>query len=107
MWLMKQLNGVNESTVSNATVTSSGEVPVVQSEGECRTTQTVFPYGYTAKLPEGEQAAMIGEYCVGVRSIAEELETGEILICSQAGGKIHFLSNGDIVINGQRFIKRD
>ncbi len=113
MWLTKKLNSHTENSVVTGKLTaagnsSSGEAPTVQSSDECRTTETIFPYGYNSHAPQGEKTAMLGSFCLGINErISDELQPGEIMLQSKGGAKILLRNNGEVVINGERFIKRN
>ncbi len=108
MWLTKKIGAKDTAAVSAGTVSSSGSTLTVQGEAECRTTETVFPYGYQANTPAGEHSAMLGNACLGVKGeIDRQLLPGEIMLRSKGGATILLLNDGEVIVNGQRFIKRN
>lgn len=108
MWISRRIaRSEAEEGLQEGKITSSGSAPTIQSVREARAVDTIFPYGYTAHMPKGEKAVMAGEFCIGVSSAESELLEGEIMLRSQGGASIHLKNNGDVIINGQRFVKRD
>ncbi len=93
-----------DSTMQTARVTldEGGDIEAV-GVGVDRGVSLFTPYGYTCRLPAGEEVFIAKnggmQAGLGVR-MKESVKSGEIKISSPFGSYIHLKSDGSVVING-------
>ena len=97
---------------------SSGLLSVIGT-GETRELDVCAPGGYYWKPrigqnvivvktgAEGEAQSIIGSSDAPENSTTVNMEAGEIYISSFGGAYIYLKNNGDVIINGQVFIKEE
>lgn len=110
MWITSYLTKNREvQTATSGRVMNADSAGVeVSASRKYRELPVTAPYGICWVPPEGEQAVMVhtnaGDLCVGVVTYAnEELEPGELMLCSEGGASIVLKNNGDVLINGKKY----
>lgn len=105
---MRMIQHMPAPAASGATVAqvtfSEGDGFGAVSAAEQRGLPVFAPRGIAFRPCEGDNLLLIpaggANVCAGVLSTAEELEAGELKLCSAGGALIHLKRSGDIVLNG-------
>lgn len=110
MWITSYLakNREKESACAGSVVSADAAGVEVSSSRLYREVPVAAPYGVYCVPPSGEQAVMVHtqskDVCVGVLSLAaEDLEPGEIMLCSKGGASIVLRNDGSVLINGKEY----
>ncbi len=107
MWLTSFLSkGKVNAPATKGSITGAGASSVcVDASTQHRNVAVVAPYGYLYVPPVGEDAVIVpfdgGEACVGVVTrLSENLQRGEVMLCSAGGASIVLKNDGSVLING-------
>lgn len=107
MWISKQMNRkLQQKSAERAKVTLA-DTDVTEMTGNFQRRDAVVytPYGYSAKIPYGENVLIVPtgavSACTGSEDRAEGLDYGEVKLTSKGGAVIHLRNDGSIVLNGQ------
>ena len=112
MWISERMAAAGQPTVVSLGRITASESPAVsvQAELEYRNIPVCSPWGIAYLPPVGEQAVLVqgerGAMLVGVPMPAAELQPGELLLFSAGGASICLKNSGEVVINGQVFLKQ-
>lgn len=105
MWLSRKLSQASKNDLAekgSVTLSNANEIEA-GSTISTRSINTYSPYGYSSVEPVGEEVLLIpssdGQVCVGSKTIANNLESGEVQIMSLGGAKIVLKNDGSVVIN--------
>lgn len=114
MWLAKRswAQGGNSFEYSGdapaKTVCAKSGEKFVVGACEYRSLPDCSPFGVYAKPPQGTEVLIlsspVGEVCLGAvqnENIQEDLQPGEILLCSAGGASIRLCNDGKILFNGK------
>lgn len=111
MWISKKYASRGSSAAAETgTVTIGGSSSLeAASTVHAREICHYAPYGYSAAVPKGEEILLIncsaGMASAGIRMKDDNLEPGEISICSAGGAGIVLKKDGSVHINGVTFTK--
>lgn len=110
MWITSYLakNRASQSATSGSVMNADSTGVEVSASRKYREVPVVAPYGIYWVPPAGEQAVMVhtpaSDLCMGVvNSGAQELEPGELMLCSDGGASIVLKNNGSVLINGKEY----
>lgn len=80
-----------------------GKFPTGLTDAERGRMKLMLPYGYTALCPDSGVIYAEEDYILGFKGKAENLEKGEVRICSAGGAEIILKNDGRVIINGKEF----
>ena len=111
MWLMNYVtkNSITkgQSEQGNIGGTFDGKVQV-NASSEFRNIPILAPYGITYVPTLGEKSIVLptsnGAICVGVLAGNQDLEPGELMLCSSGGASILLKNDGYVYINGKKIV---
>lgn len=110
MWITDYITKnsmANPNPEKGNVVSCSGGSTAVMSSGEHKGLKTAAPYGIISVPPIGEEAVVLplndSEVCIGVVAKSNELEPGELMLCSKGGASIVLKNDGSILINGIKY----
>ena len=104
MWLSRNFKNPEQSAAENGVVTLSAENSTeANSSLPSRTSECFSPYGYSFRLPVGEEVLIVnsasGAAVAGSKMKTQGLAQGEVEIRSLGGARILLKNDGSVVIN--------
>lgn len=110
MWIADYITKnsmTNPSAEIGNVVSCAGGSTAVMSSGEHKGLKTAAPYGIISVPPVGENAVILplddSEVCIGVVADSNDLEPGELKLCSKGGASIVLKNDGSVLINGVKY----
>ena len=109
MWIREKLDeNKKDRFFGKGRVTSSGKDMRVSGEENLRQPEIIAPFGFYFVLPESQAVISAEAKLVGVpMECPAELKAGEILIKNAFGAEIKLCDDGAVIVNGQRFERRE
>ena len=112
MWIPKEIAAKQSQrqAANGCIVYSDGSETAINATQEYNSVPKAVPYGIAYAAPIGTKSIVIpvgdSQVCAGVISKGfPELKSGEIILFSSGGAKIHLKNDGSVVINGKIFEK--
>lgn len=107
MWILDRIVKNKSSTEAKSGEITNSDGKNISAAGteEYSSLPMISPYGIVSFPPKGEKTVVLsydfGKVCLGVLSYPQDLEEGEILLCSRGGAQIKLCNNGKVLINGK------
>lgn len=104
MWLSRSFKSDMQNAAETGVITMSANgVTEANSSLPSRTSECYAPYGYSFRLPVGEEVLIVnsasGAAVAGSKMSGNTLQQGEVEICSLGGARIVLKNDGSVVIN--------
>ena len=109
MWIREKLDeNKKDDLFCRGRVTSIGKDLSVVGEENLRQPEIIAPFGFCFVLPESQAVISADGKLLGVpMEYPAELKAGEVLIKNAFGAEIKLCDDGAVIINGQRFERRE
>lgn len=113
MWLSRMLAADSETLSAEHGTVTLNTAGGMETEGTASTRHLTLyaPYGYSAKVPVGEEVLLLalpdGLAVAGAKAREASLQSGEIEITSAGGASLLLKNNGSVVINHSLIINKE
>lgn len=114
MWNAQEKMEISQHQLGKV-IGQSGEVILVQGSNHYQSLPIAAPYGITWLPPKNTMAVVlssnigegINDICVGTSVKNIRIAPGELLLQSLGGAEIYLKNTGEVIINGQTFVKQE
>ncbi|MDD5952710.1 MAG: hypothetical protein PUC32_03530 [Oscillospiraceae bacterium] len=117
MWMAQKMTASGKTSghqLGKVMGQSDGKI-LVQGDTDYQCLPVSSPWGIVWLPPENATAVVLSsgvgegqqDVCIGTRLDSSTIAPGELLLRSSGGAEIYLKNNGEVVINGQTFAKKE